>query len=302
MRAHVILLSHRKYKVKDIANIYDITRQTVSSCLKSWENNGIVSLLDLPRTGSPTKIKDFTMVTFLIEKFPQSIKKVISQLKVQGISVSPFTIKRYAKRNNWSWRRVRTSLKSKRDAQHNYHRRKDTILKYVQKEKSKEVELYYFDESGFSLTPCIPYAWQKKMSPIEIPSSRSKRLNILGFMNKHDHLYSFLLEGSVTSEVVAQCFDNFSQQITKKTVVILDNSSLHHSRAFKNKLKQWYKKGLILKFLPKYSPELNLIEILWRKMKYEWLSFQAYDSFRTLKEEVENIVKYYGTSYSINFT
>jgi hypothetical protein len=40
--------------------------------------------------------------------------------------------------------------------------------------KSKELDLYYFDESGFSLTPCIPYAWQPVGEVIEVPSSRSK--------------------------------------------------------------------------------------------------------------------------------
>ncbi|WP_368860940.1 transposase, partial [Desulforhabdus sp. TSK] len=42
------------------------------------------------------------------------------------------------------------------------------------------------------------------------------------------------------------------------------------------------KKNLYIKFLPTYSPELNLIEILWRKIKYEWLSFSAYLSFSLL--------------------
>jgi transposase len=29
-------------------------------------------------------------------------------------------------------------------------------------------------------------------------------------------------------------------------------------------------------FLPPYSPELNRIEILWKKMKYEWLPFKSF--------------------------
>jgi hypothetical protein len=36
---------------------------------------------------------------------------------------------------------------------------------------------------------------------------------------------------------------------------------------------------LIIKYLPPYSPELNLIEILWRFMKYYWLPFSAYMFF-----------------------
>jgi transposase len=42
--------------------------------------------------------------------------------------------------------------------------------------------------------------------------------------------------------------------------------------------------GLYLLFLPPYCPELNLIEILWRKIKYEWLPVSAYESFKDLSE------------------
>ena len=38
---------------------------------------------------------------------------------------------------------------------------------------------------------------------------------------------------------------------------------------------KWVKRGLIIKYLPPYSPELNLIEILWRFMKYDWLPFSV---------------------------
>jgi DDE superfamily endonuclease len=41
--------------------------------------------------------------------------------------------------------------------------------------------------------------------------------------------------------------------------------------------------------LPAYSPQLNLIEILWRFIKYQWLEFSAYKDWNSLVEAVENI-------------
>ncbi len=35
-----------------------------------------------------------------------------------------------------------------------------------------EIDLYYFDASGFSLDPVIPYAWQKIGQQISIPAQR----------------------------------------------------------------------------------------------------------------------------------
>ena len=60
--------------------------------------------------------------------------------------------------------------------------------------------------------------------------------------------------------------------------------------------------NLFIQNIPTYSPELNKIEILWRKIKYEWLNFSAYESFKTLKEELNNILANIGLDYHINFT
>lgn len=56
-----------------------------------------------------------------------------------------------------------------------------------------------------------------------------------------------------------------------------------------------------LVYLSAYSPELNLIEILWRQMKYAWLPLSAYLSFDHLCEEVHRLMGSYGADHAINF-
>ena len=106
---------------------------------------------------------------------------------------------------------------------------------------------------------------------------------------------------SITTEIAIDCFEIFSQTITKKTVVIIDNAPIHTSQALRKKLPAWKKKGLVLKFLPAYCPELNLIEILWRFIKYRWLLFAAYLSVDTLGAAVEEILVKVGSKYTIEF-
>ena len=55
----------------------------------------------------------------------------------------------------------------------------------------------------------------------------------------------------------------------KEIFVITDNAPIHKSDSFLEFLPGWGEKGLNVVFLSTYSPELNLTEILWRKMKYE---------------------------------
>ena len=54
--------------------------------------------------------------------------------------------------------------------------------------------------------------------------------------------------------------------------------------------------------LPAYSPELNIIEILWRKIKYEWLSFGATESLTSLRNELFDILKNIGGEYTIAYS
>ena len=83
---------------------------------------------------------------------------------------------------------------------------------------------------------------------------------------------------------------------------MIDNASMHTSKLFTDNVEKWKKQGLIIQNIPAYSPELNKIEIVWRKIKYEWLDFSAYTSFKALKEALNNILANIGGQYVINFT
>ena len=172
----------------------------------------------------------------------------------------------------------------------------------MQKQEDQgQIALYYFDESGFALDPTIPYAWQEPGSIIELPAMKYGRINVLGFMNRHNDLQAFMCEGAIHTGVVIACFDAFCQTLTKKTVVVIDNASIHTSEEFADRLPDWKKQGLVIKYLSPYSPELNLIEILWRRIKYTWLPFSAYECLNALSAALENILNHVGSEYQITF-
>ena len=156
--------------------------------------------------------------------------------------------------------------------------------------------------SGFTLEPCVPYAWQQTGETIEIPSSKSKRLNVLGFVNRDCEFNSFVFEGSVNTSVVTACIDEFSKQIKKPTTLVIDNASTHTSNEFNENLEKWKERKLTIYPIPPYSPELNIIEIVWRKIKYEWLPFSAYESFLSLKKELFDVLSNIGKTYNIEFS
>jgi len=54
-------------------------------------------------------------------------------------------------------------------------------------------------------------------------------------------------------------------------------------------------------FLPPYSPEMNLIEILWRRINYQWIYFDAYSCFHNLKERLLFVLTNFEKKYEIIF-
>nr|MDQ3323311.1 transposase [Acidobacteriota bacterium] len=108
-------------------------------------------------------------------------------------------------------------------------------------------------------------------------------------------------EGAIDSNIVINCFDLIAQNIGRQTVVVIDNAPIHRSQEFEEKIQEWKKLGLKVYFLPTYCPSLNKIEMLWEKIKYDWLSWEAYSSYKNLCEELDKVLSQIGSKYRITF-
>lgn len=203
-----------------------------------------------------------------------------------------------------SYKRAKRSILNKPSKWVNYWDKLAQILNAIKWNKAGIVDLSYFDESGFSLDSNIPYTWSPINEPTKVPSNRfAKRINVLGFLNtNNNNLFYKTTTGKVDSNVVIDLFDEFANELEKPTIVILDNASIHKSKLFKENIERWEKMNLHLLYLPTYSPELNLIEILWKSMKYQWYKLEAFTSFKALEKHIESILSGFGDKYDINFT
>ena len=304
LRAHSILLSDQGRRVFDIADILSVHRQSVASWLHAWEDAGLCGLLEHRRPGRPKALNsdETEHVLDIVKQEPRNLKRALAVIEeIVGEKLHLKTLKRLCKQAGWCWKRVRKSLKSFRDDDE-VARVVNQLQTLSQQAQAGTIDLYYFDESGFNLTPTVPYAWQPIGETIELPSQRSSQLNVLGFMSAACQFKSFVFEGSINSSVVCACFDAFAQRLQKKTYVLVDNAPMHRSGEFQDNLERWKKKNLFVIYNAPYAPELNLIEILWKKIKYEWMPFSAYQSWADLEQHLFDILKGIGKDYTINFS
>ena len=80
----------------------------------------------------------------------------------------------------------------------------------------------------------------------------------------------------IYADVVIGFLENLSFNIKKKTVLILDNASVHKSRSIRERIPFGERRGPFITYLPPNSPHLNIAETVWRKLKKEWLDPQDY--------------------------
>ena len=164
------------------------------------------------------------------------------------------------------------------------------------------LDLYFTDESSFKLVPSIPYGWAPIGEQLKIRSSNTKVANFFGLLSRNGELKVYSTLQNINSDMVIECIDEVAQQVIRPTVLVFDNAPWHKSEKVLSKREEWAQQNVFLFFLPTYSPHLNLIETLWRKIKYEWLKPEDYTSVKTLRQALFNIIRKYDDEFSINFS
>lgn len=117
-------------------------------------------------------------------------------------------------------------IKSKQEAIA-YTAKKEALQELELLESQGYIDLFYGDESGFSLTPVTAYAWQYKGEQIEILPQKSKRLSVFGVMSAGKRLTSFLKEGSIKASFVVNYIEAWMKTLSKPKVLVLDNAPVH---------------------------------------------------------------------------
>ncbi|NJL64005.1 MAG: IS630 family transposase [Methylacidiphilales bacterium] len=294
-RAHCLILASQGTKVEKLVKIFQVSSKTIYNWLNRWESLGMVGLYNKPGRGcKPTfnfsqkeQIKEWT------KQEPRQLKQVTQKVQEKwGINTSTKTIKRILKMLSMSWHRMRRGVGGEPPNQE-YHDKKAQLEELKRLDDEGEIDLYYLDETGFCLIPCVPYGWQNIGEYLTIPSRRSRRINVLGIMSRNNHLETYISSQSINSDVVITCIDTFFPTVDKPTVIVTDRASIHTSDAIFDLY--------LFTFYLADSPELNLIEILWRFIKYEWIEIDAYKSWETFVISVEKILKEFGENFVINF-
>jgi hypothetical protein len=107
----------------------------------------------------------------------------------------------------------------------------------IQNKQTQCIDLFYGDESRVSSEGYVPYGWQFPNEDIAIPVRKGYALNIFGLISRSNLCHWTSTESSINRQFLVEYLDRFCLSLKKQTFLVLDNASVHRSKAFPEHLR-----------------------------------------------------------------
>ena len=162
----------------------------------------------------------------------------------------------------------------------------EVIQPHLEEAQKGQRAVFFVDAAHFVLAPFLGFLWSVTRLFIRAPAGR-QRFNILGALNAITHeLISVTNDTYITSTEVCELLHKLAAlHLSVPITLFLDNVRYQKCALVMTTAASLQ---IELCFLPAYSPNLNLIERLWRFVKKECLYSTYYASFGPFKAAIEN--------------
>ena len=273
-----------------------LSRQKVSAFIKLYNQSGIQSLKFNNYGTNKSELENHSETLLNLENSPvhqlSQAKQRIESLT--GIKRSLSAVESYLKRNNFKYQKI-GHIPSKVDIQKQETYSEEILNPAIEKAKNGEIYLLFLDAAHFIMGVFLCNMWSKVRLFIKSSSGR-QRLNVIGTIDAITKKILFQTNiTTVNAEVMASFLYYLKSQLPDKPIsIVLDNARYQHCNFIKNLAEKF---DITLLFLPPYSPNLNLIERLWKFTKKSVLSGKYYEKFDTFQVAITDCLNQANDKY-----
>jgi transposase len=293
-RLSAVLWSDAGRTREEIAELSGVSTRQVGQWLRIFRNKGLDELCTLHYRGDPGRLRPAR-----VERLKQEIAtgafhnadQVRAWIEEQfGVTYSATGVKDLLHRIGASYHKVSGFFwKADRDEQRRFVRK----YRRHRREAGPKTRRYFVDAChpvwGLELLYCC-WLLVGQRHYVGVGSGR-KRLNILGAYSPDDHDYVDLrlTKENITGEQFIKLMEKMlaKHPDTEEFILYLDNARYYS----KPVVKEWLAchRQFRLVFLPAYSPNLNLIERLWKFLRKAALN-RWHETFEAMQEAVGEVL------------
>ena len=149
--------------------------------------------------------------------------------------------------------------------------------------------VFFMDAAHFVLAPFLGFLWSVARIFIPAPCGR-QRFNVLGALNAITHeMMTITTDTYITAQSVCALLEKLAiHYVGLPITIFLDNARYQKCALVMEKAKSL---NIELCFLPSYSPNLNLIERVWKFVKKQCLYSKYYEKFPAFKAAISKCLE-----------
>jgi transposase len=285
-RALILNLKSQNIPHHKIAKIANVSENTVRNCFNIYQNGGVETLQIINFYQPKSRLKSFeTIVREYFEKTPPcTIAQTCIEIeKMTGVSLKNTQMRAYIKSIGVRHRKVNSiPAKANIEAQKEFHDQE--LQPRLEEAKVGKRKVYFVDAAHFVLGAFLGYLWSFVRVFVRTPSGR-QRFNVLGALDAiTKELVTITNDTYITSWQVCELLKQISKDAIVPITLVLDNARYQRCHLVMNLAQEL---GIELLFLPPYSPNLNLIERLWKLVKKECLYSTYYENFSFFRQSIQ---------------
>jgi transposase len=226
---------------------------------------------------------------------PSTAKHAVARITaLTGISVSEEQARRLMKQLGMSYRKT-ASIPGKADPQMQFDfLRKQLTPRLIEAAKGQR-KVFFIDAAHFVLGCFLGMIWSFSRLFIKGACGR-QRYNILGAVDSHSkEVVTVRTTDNINALTICQLMEKLAGKHAGTPVtIVLDNASYQRCELVTTRAAEL---GLELLFLPAYSPNLNLIERLWKLTKKKCLRNKYYPDFALFTSAIDAFLDSINSTY-----
>ena len=293
-RIHCIILYAQGKDLNELKRILFVSLKTLKKWIKTYLVQGLDGLRQWGYKGQESDLSaaQWAEVEAELERRPyRTAKEVVGLVKKKfDLTYSERGMQNLLRHKGY--RRIKTRLLPGPVDEDKQGEQREFIERYfnLKAELGPTDRIYHLDAVHPPHNVSRSYVWTKKGRRRRIPSnSGRKRYNILGAYCPLDQEY---LDIRGTTNANGETLQKLIYKIrarhpeAKRIILILDNARYNHAKIVRTHIDQT---NVELLHLPAYSPNLNLIERLWRFFKDKVMT-TYHESFEKFVDEIDKVL------------